>query len=160
MKLVSNKLTMNENSLDRSSIPNLVPLDLDKDTWIYTYGSAELQQVRSFGYDCDNRYLKERLKVEYPGFEINLGSNANKLDCPPMYAIQESLKWHDAYVAKQYLRGEVIAIENYLGKYQIIKRTAKPWYLIHKNLGDNESTVYSILIGIFAALAICAVIWS
>ena len=53
---------MNENSLDRSPTENLLDLHLDKDTWIYTYGSAQLQQVRSFGYECDDRYLIERLK--------------------------------------------------------------------------------------------------
>ena len=53
---------MNENSIvpTRNS---LVDLNLDKDTWIYTYGSANLQQVRSFGYDCQQQYLKERLKI-------------------------------------------------------------------------------------------------
>ncbi len=80
----------------------IIDLNLDKDTWIYTYGSPNLQQVRTFGYDCQQQYLKERLKAEYPGFEVNLGSEAKKLDFPPMYAIRESLKWSDAYIAKQY----------------------------------------------------------
>jgi hypothetical protein len=113
VKIASKKLIMNENSLDRSPTENLLDLHLDKDTWIYTYGSAQLQQVRSFGYECDKRYLQERLKAEYPGFKINTGSGANKLDFPPMYAIRESLKWTDAYIAKQYTHGEVIAIDNY-----------------------------------------------
>jgi hypothetical protein len=158
--MASNKLIMNENSLDRSSVENLgeIDLDLDKDTWIYTYGATQLQQVRSFGYDCEAQYLKERIKAEYPGFKLNTGSSAKKLDFPARYAIQESLKWNDAYIAKQYHHGEVIAIDNYLGKYQIVKKTVKPWHLTYKNLGNNESTIYSVLLGIFAALVICAAI--
>jgi hypothetical protein len=132
--IVSKKLIMNENSLDRSRTENLLDLHIDKDTWIYTYGSSKLQQVRSFGYECDDRYLQERLKAEYPGFIINRISIAKKLDFPPLYAIKESLKWNDAYVAKQYSKGEVIAIDKYLGRYQIIKKTAKPWYLTYKNI--------------------------
>ena len=73
-----------------------------------------------------------------------------------MYAIRESLKWSDAYIAKQYIKGEVIAIDRYLGKYQIIKRTAKPWYLIYRNLGDDNSILQSIMLGIFASLVFCA----
>lgn len=130
---------------------------LDKDGWIYTYGSPKLQQARSFGYECDEQYRKERLQAEYPGFKINLGSDAIKLDCPPIYAIQESLKWNDAYIAKQSLRGEVIVIDRYLGKYQIIKKTAKPWYLLYRNL--NESAIFSVLTGILMGLVFCTILW-
>ncbi|NJR32158.1 MAG: hypothetical protein HC778_03990 [Chamaesiphon sp. CSU_1_12] len=152
--IASKKLIMNENSLDRSRTENLLDLNIDKDTWIYTYGSSKLQQVRSFGYECDDRYLKERLKAEYPGFIINRGSVAKKLDFPPLYAIKESLKWNDAYVAKQYSQGEVITIDNYLGKYQITKKTAKPWYLRYKNIitidenDPKEVAFYAMLITI------------
>jgi len=147
MKLVSKKIIMNENSLDRSPIEHLLDLDLDKDTWIYTYGSTQLQQVRSFGYDCESQYLKERLKAEYPGFKLNTGSVAKKLDFPAMYAIQESLKWNDAYIAKQYHHGEVIAIDLYLGKYQIVKKTTKPWHLMYRNLDGNHPAFLGTLLG-------------
>jgi hypothetical protein len=167
VKIASKKLIMNENSLDRSPTENLLDLHLDKDTWIYTYGSAQLQQVRSFGYDCDKRYLQERLKAEYPGFIINTGSGANKLDFPPMYAIRESLKWTDAYIAKQYTHGEVIAIlqgrgsanDNYLGYYQIVKQTTKPWYLLYKNINPNHPLVYCILAAVWMGVIFCVAIW-
>jgi hypothetical protein len=159
MKLASQKLIMNENSLDRSPTENLLDLHLDKDTWIYTYGSPQLQQVRSFGYECQERYLQERLKAEYPGFKINTGSTANKLDFPPMYAIRESLKWNDAYIARQYNYGEVIAIDRYLGQYQIIKRTAKPWHSLYKNLTPNHPLVYGLLGSIWMGVIFWAAIW-
>jgi hypothetical protein len=151
---------MNEKSLNRSSSKDLAEIDLDKDTWIYTYGSSKLQQARSFGYECDEQYLKERLKFEYPRFKINLGSDAIKSDCPSIYAIRESLRWNDAYIAKQSIRGEVVAIDHYLGKYQIIKKTSKPWYLIYQNLGDNESMIFSsILMGIFMSFVFFTILW-
>jgi hypothetical protein len=149
---------MNENSISRSTTDRLNTLDSDKDTWIYTYGSPKLQQVRSFGYECEEPYLQERLKVEYPGFKINKGSVAKKLDFPPMYAIKESLKWDEAYIAQQYLEGEVVTIDNYLGKYQIIKRTAKPWHLIYKNLYTNDTAFYGTLTGLLIGLMFWAII--
>ena len=163
MKIASKKLIMNENSLDRSPTKNLLDLNLDKDTWIYTYGSSKLQQVRSFGYECDLQYLKERLKSEYPGFKINRASTAKKLDFPPLYAIKESLKWNDAYVAKQYVQGEVIAIDNYLGKYQIVKKTAKPWYFTYKNIitidesDPKEVAFYAMLMTIVVSPIIAVI---
>ena len=110
--------------------------ELDKDDWIYLYGSDRLQQARTHGYECNELYLKERLKTEYPGFKINGRSQASKVDLPPIYAMNEALKWENAYVAKQVIDGECIAIDKYLGTHQIIKKTHKPWYLIYKDMPD------------------------
>jgi hypothetical protein len=125
---------MNQREIEPMGDRTLLDLDTDKDTWIYTYGSPKLQEIRSYGYECEEPYLKERLATEYPGFKINAGSSARKLDYPPLYAVRESLKWPNACVSKQNIHGEVLAIDNYLGKYQIIKKTRKPWYLASKNL--------------------------
>lgn len=123
---------------------NIECIELDKDDWIYLYGSSRLQVARTQGYECSELYLKERLKSEYPGFKINNGSKATRVDLPPVYAMQESLKWDDAYVAKQHNDGECIALDNYLGRYQIIKKTRKPWYLIYR---DIREPWFSLLIG-------------
>jgi hypothetical protein len=149
---------MQEISLDRSSTDDLVNLELDKDTWIYTYGSAKLQEVRSFGYECEERYLTERLKLEYAGFKINRRSSADKLDFPPLYAVRESLQWSGAYVAKQITDGEVIAIDRYLGKYQIIKKTHKPWYLVYRHLANYDPSFYGTAIGCAIGMIIWAVV--
>ena len=117
------EINVNQISTELLTTQNLVDCEIDKDTWIYAYGSHQLQEVRSFGYECEGRYQQERLKTEYPGFKINYRSTSEKLDFPPLYAIQESLKWQNAYVAKQIIDGEVIAIlqgrgyanDNYLG---------------------------------------------
>jgi hypothetical protein len=152
------EINVNQISTDILATQNLVDFEIDKDTWIYTYGSHQLQELRSFGYECEERYQQERLKIEYPGFKINHRSTSQKLDFPPLYAIQESLKWQNAYVAKQIIDGEVIAIDNYLGKYQIIKKTRKPWHLIYKNLSDSNLSFYSTVLGCSLGLAIWAAI--
>lgn len=150
---------MNQISTELLDTQNLVDFEIDKDTWIYAYGSHQLQEVRSFGYECEERYQQERLKTEYPGFKINHRSTSQKLlDFPPLYAIQESLKWQNAYVAKQIIDGEVIAIDNYLGKYQIIKKTRKPLHLIYKNLSDSDLSFYSTVLGCSIGLVIWATI--
>ena len=149
---------MNQESIEPFTTNNLVDLDLDKDAWIYTYGSPKLQEVRSFGYECEDRYQQERLKYEYPNFKINHRSTAEKIDFPPLYAIQESLKWQNAYVAKQVIDGEVIAIDHYLGKYQIVKKTHKPWYLPHRNFSDDAISFYLTVLGCSLGLMIWATI--
>ena len=154
------KIAMNQLPREDSAIQNSVELEIDKDTWIYSYGSPQLQQVRSFGYECEERYQQERLKAEYSGFKINHRSKALKLDFPPLYAIYESLKWQDAYVAKQCIDGEMIAIDNYLGKYQIVKKTRKPWYLIYRNLSDNSIFLLGTTLGCSIGLTIWIIILS
>ncbi len=146
---------MKEKSLDQFKTESLTEIDLDKDAWIYTYASPQLQQARSFGYECDEQYLKERLQSEYPGFKINHTSTANKLDCPPIYAIKESLKWNDAYIARHNSEGEVIAVDGYLGKYQIIKKTYKLRYLACLNSYASDAAFNSMLLCIFVSLMLC-----
>jgi hypothetical protein len=141
------EIAMTQPANELLEIQNSIDLEMDKDTWIYTYGSPQLQHVRSFDYECEERYQQERLKAEYLGFKINHHSAAKKLDFPPLYAIQESLKWDGAYVAKQYSDGEVIVIDNYLGKYQIIKKTRKPWYLIYRNLTERDVSFWGTFLG-------------
>jgi hypothetical protein len=135
---------MDDKSLQEAIEDNSIDLTLDKDTWIYIYGSSDLQQARSLGYECNDRYLQERLKSEYNGFKINYLSAAKKLDFPPKYAIKESLKWNGAYIAKHPIEGEVIAIDRYMDKYQITKKVYKPWHLAYKDwlLNDTFSMTF------------------
>lgn len=105
-------------------------IDIDKDDWIYLYRSSRLKTARIQGYECKELYLKERLKLEYPGFKINERSKATKLDLPPVYALEESSKWENSYVASQAFDGECIVLDDYLDSYQII---SKPWYLFYES---------------------------
>jgi hypothetical protein len=127
-------------------VSNIEHIDIDKDDWIYLYGSSRLQTARTQGYECKELYLKERLKSEYPGFKINERSKATRLDLPPVYAMKESLKWENAYIGNQIIDGECIAIDNYLGQYQIIKITRKPWYLFYKNVKEPWNIVWLVIL--------------
>ena len=124
----------------------IISIETDKDIWIYSNGSDRLRQARMLGYECENKYLKERIKAEYPGFKINTYSQAEKIDFPAQHAIDQSLKWDNAYVAKQYLDGEVIAVDNYLAKYQILKKVRQPLYVIIKD-PDTWNFYLPIVIG-------------
>jgi hypothetical protein len=147
---------MDDKSLQKPTVDDSADLTLDKDTWICIYGSLDLQQARSLGYECKERYLKERIESEYKGFKINHSSAAKKLDFPPKYAIKESFRWNDAYIAEHHIDGEVFAVDRYMGEYQIIKKVRKPWYisskqwLLHDNLGSIVTM--TIIITLFYAL--------
>ena len=106
-----------------------IDIETDKDTWIYTFGSQELQRCRTLGYECQKQYLKERLKLEYPGFTV-ADRVVKRVDYPTQYAIRQSSKYENAYVGERYYpTGEVMTVDNYLGEHQIIKLVRKPWYL-------------------------------
>jgi hypothetical protein len=127
---------MNDKSLTELETDSLIDIDLDKDSWIYIYGSPDLQQARSLGYECEERYLKERIKAEYRGFEIANASLVKKIDFPSKHALKRSLKWNDVYIADYYLKGEVLAVDKYLGKYQLIKQLQAPRFIC----GDNPKS--------------------
>ena len=115
----------------------------EKDSWIYLYGSLALQQALSLGYPCEDKYLQERIALEYPGFMRYAGATSTdlfkKVDTPSPDAIAQVVYWDDAYVGKgiplilhgnnrldickqiRADRQEVIVVPNYLGKYTIIK---------------------------------------
>ncbi len=123
---------MSDKSLEKIEADSSIDIDLDKDSWIYIYGSPDLQQARSMGYECEEPYLKERIKAEYRGFEVARASLVEKIDFPSKYALKQSLKWDNVYVAEYYLKGEVLTVDKYLGKYQLIKKPSQPWYILCK----------------------------
>ena len=91
----------------------------DEKEWIIEYGSDLLQQSLIAGYDCGNRYLQERIAYDYPGFEINL-RNYPKVNSPDENCLYACLGYEDAYCSSN--NGSYyITIDNYLGKYQLIK---------------------------------------
>ena len=103
-------------------------IETDKDTWIYTFGSQQLQYNRTLGYECQQKYLDERIKLEYPGFVI-ANARVKRVDYPTEYAVRQSLQYDNAYVGERiYPHGDFITIDDYLGKHQLIKPVRKPWY--------------------------------
>lgn len=142
---------------DKKVNTEIVQIETDKDIWIYNYGSDLLQQARTLDYECETQYLQERLQFEYPGFKINTGSKAEKVDFPSQSAIKQSLRWDNAYVANQYIDGEVIAIDRYLDKYQIIKPTRYSLNLIINILGINNYYSPFIIVSIYTILILMSI---
>jgi hypothetical protein len=96
----------------------------DKKEWILEYGSDLLQQSLMAGYDCRDRYLKERVAYEYPGFEINL-QNYAKVNSPDESYLYACLGYEGSYCSSNN-QCYYITIDNFLGKYQLIKRIDAP----------------------------------
>jgi hypothetical protein len=91
----------------------------DKKEWILEYGSDLLQQSFMAGYDCNDRYLQERIAYDYPGFEIN-ERNYPKVDSPDEICFDACLGYEDAYCSSNN-NSYYITLDNFLGKYQLIK---------------------------------------
>ncbi len=91
----------------------------DKDEWILGHGSDLLQQSFMAGYDCKDRYLQERIAIDYPGFAVNSG-NYHKVDSPDENCLYACLGYEDSYCSSSN-GGYYVTIDNFLGKYQLIK---------------------------------------
>ena len=152
----------------------------EKDSWIYLYGSPALQQALSLGYPCEDKYLQERIALEYPGFMRYAGTISadlfKKVDTPSPDAIAQVVYWDNAYVGKGIplrLRGndkfdirkqikanqqEVIVVPNYLGKYIIIKEVN---YSNKHFMNSIDLRIYQIdskhLSGFLSGAVACAV---
>jgi hypothetical protein len=71
------------------------------------------------GYDCKDRYLQERIAIDYPGFTVNAG-NYRKVDSPDETCLYACLGYEDSYCSSRN-KGYYVTIDNFLGKYQLIK---------------------------------------
>ncbi len=91
----------------------------DKKEWILEYGSDLLQQSLMAGYDCGDRYLQERVAYEYPGFEINLRNYA-KVNSPDESCLFACLGYENSYCSS-HNQNYYVTIDNFLGRYQLIK---------------------------------------
>jgi hypothetical protein len=108
-----------------SCVSSIFAIDIfikTKENWISKYGSDLLQQSLKAGYDCNDGYLAERLAYEYPGFKIN-DRKYNKVDTPIEVCLNACLEYEYAHCSS-YQSNYYITIDNYLGKYQLIKPIA------------------------------------
>jgi hypothetical protein len=96
----------------------------NKEDWIFNYGSDLLQQSILAGYECNDRYLQERVAIDYPGFTVNSG-NYRKVDSPSESCLYACLGYENAYCSSDYKK-YYITIDNFLGKYQLIKLIDSP----------------------------------
>jgi hypothetical protein len=102
-----------------------------KQEWILEHGSDLLQQSLMAGYDCGDRYLQERIAYDYPGFEINL-KNYPKVNSPDERCLYACLGYEDAYCSSNG-KNYYITIDNFLGKYQLIKLIDDPVKVAEEN---------------------------
>ncbi len=124
------------------SIKVLVPTSFDdmfridifvknKEDWIFKYGSDLLQQSILAGYECQDGYLTERLAQDYPSFKIN-DRKYIKVDTPNENCLYACLGYENAYCSSNN-KNYYITIDNFLGKYQLIKPIIDPIAIIKSN---------------------------
>jgi hypothetical protein len=91
----------------------------DRKEWIIDRGSDLLQQSLIAGYDCNDRYMQERIAHDYPGFEIAT-RNYPKVDSPDESCLYACLGYEGSYCSSNN-KNYYITIDNFLGKYQLVK---------------------------------------
>lgn len=112
----------------------------DKNDWVAAYGSDFLKRAVALGYNCQRRYVTERAAVELPGFAVDFDGLARwkPRACPSEKALKEVEKLIErGYEAEVvwlthpesdclddfwgFQSCEAIVINNYLGKYDLVK---------------------------------------
>lgn len=113
----------------------------DKIEWIKSNGSEHLKDALELGYDCQRKYVMERVEKEFPDYILDFDDKANWKDrsCPSEKAltdVKELIKkgfdaeviWltdppyeHNPYEDGEFDEAEAIVIRNYLEKYDCIK---------------------------------------
>lgn len=65
--------------------------------WIKSKGSEYLNQCISLGYNCQRKYIEERVSKEFEGFEVDFNDTANwnTRVSPSQEALDEVTKWID-----------------------------------------------------------------
>jgi hypothetical protein len=96
----------------------------NKEDWIFKYGSDLLQQSILAGYECNEGYLAERVAHDYPGFTVN-DRQYRKVDTPTQSCLYACFGYPNAYCSSNHQKN-YITIDNFLGKYQLIKLISDP----------------------------------
>jgi hypothetical protein len=121
------------NSLILSSKDRRFRVDIyikNKEDWIFKHGSDLLQQSILAGYECNDGYLAERVARDYPGFKLNK-LKYEKVDTPNEWCLDACLGYENAHCSFDYdyypkSTSYYITIDNFLGKYQLIKQIYDP----------------------------------
>ena len=102
--------------------------ECEKKDWIFSCGSDVLQQSVVYGYDSTDRYVRERLAIEYPGFARINKSVYQRADSPPEFCLQACLNEDGSYCSekKYYSNTYYLTIDDYLSKHQIVKKIQEP----------------------------------
>ena len=65
--------------------------------WIEKYGSDYLKSATKLGYNCQRKYMEERVEKEFPDFDLDFDDNAywKERVSPSQEALDEVTKWLD-----------------------------------------------------------------
>jgi hypothetical protein len=157
--IVPVKIAENEFSLDfedwHSELDNY---ESEKRDWIFSYGSDLLQRSYIDRYDSTQRYVEERLAVEYPGFRQVAGSDYQRADSPPEFCLNACLTEDGSYCSQKSYCSDIyyITIDNYLGKHQIVKKIdVSPKFRNGKRIQRQRSsnTLKSFAVILFSGFA-------
>ncbi|NJR32813.1 MAG: hypothetical protein HC778_08450 [Chamaesiphon sp. CSU_1_12] len=116
------KRRYSSNALTPSSIGSIFKINIfikNKEDWIFRYGSDVLRQSFKAGYECNDGYLAERLAFDYPGFMIN-DRKYPRVDTPSARCLEACSGYKYAHCSSD-RENYYITIDDYLGKYQLIK---------------------------------------
>jgi hypothetical protein len=136
------------NALTPSSIGSIFNINIfikNKEDWIFKYGSNLLQQSFKAGYECNDGYLAERLACDYPGFTIN-DRKYQRVDTPSARCLEACSNYNYAHCSS-HQENYYITIDDYLGKYQLIKLIdssieATPVELPVGSIDDKENWIF------------------
>jgi hypothetical protein len=131
VKLIDPHLEIIRVEFPLKAIDSAIAVTDGKKEWIIEHGSDLLQQSLLAGYDCGDRYLQERIAYDYPGFEINL-RNYPKVNSPDERCLYACLGYEDAYCSSNN-KSYYITIDNFLGKYQLVKPIEAPIQIADRN---------------------------
>ncbi len=105
----------------------------EKAAWIAQQGSDFLRKACGEGYDCQRRYVEERMALELgPQWYIDWNDELRwrSRSCPSEAALEEALRLHEHGATVVWVtlwpdedqeEGEAVVIENYLGRYTVYR---------------------------------------
>ena len=117
--------------------------ECEKKDWIFSCGSDVLQQSFVAGYDSTDRYVRERLAIEHPGFVLADKSDYKRADSPPEYCLQACLSENSYYCSekKYFSDAYFLTIDDYLGKHQIVKEIQQPSTAIDRSSEQDRNPI-------------------
>jgi hypothetical protein len=96
----------------------------EKLNWISLHGSSELKAMIDSGYKSNTKYVLERLKIDYPDFNLISDRRIKKADTPPIGYLEKYGSIEGSYCGVHYISDDryYIVIDKYLGEHQIAKQ--------------------------------------
>lgn len=114
--------------------------EAERREWIEAHGSDFLRKAVGAGYDCQRRYVTERVAIEHPGAVVDFEEHADWRDrsCPSEAALDKALAvegevvWltdyplarklgeHEYDDYEDFEACEAVIVHDYLGKYRVV----------------------------------------